>query len=166
MKTLTEHLSQYALYHRDERNILTHYVGIPLIVIAIFSLLWLPLFTLQGIAATPALVLFIATMVFYFRLDLRFGLLMLAFSGSCFWAASVLAAQTVGIWLGSAISLFVVGWFLQFIGHYHEGKKPAFVDDIVGLFVGPLFIMAELCFKLGLRKQLQHDIEHLAGKTH
>jgi uncharacterized membrane protein YGL010W len=166
MKTLTEHLSHYALYHRDERNIMTHYVGIPLIVIAIFSLLWLPLFTLQGITVTPALVLFMATMVFYFRLDLRFGLLMLAFSGGCLWAASELAAQTVFIWLSSAITLFVVGWILQFVGHYYEGKKPAFVDDIVGLFVGPLFIMAELSFKLGLRKELQHDIEHLAGKTH
>ena len=35
MKTLVEHLSQYAAYHRDRRNILSHFVGIPLIVIAV-----------------------------------------------------------------------------------------------------------------------------------
>ncbi|WP_213998428.1 Mpo1-like protein [Arsukibacterium sp.] len=166
MKTLTEHLSQYALYHRDQRNIKTHYIGIPLIVVAIFSLLSLPLFSVAGVTLTPALLLFIATALFYFRLDLRFGLVMLLFSGSCFALATYLAAQPFTVWLGSSLALFVVGWVLQFIGHYYEGKKPAFVDDIVGLFVGPLFVVAEISFSLGLRKKLQHDIEQVAGKVH
>ena len=166
MKTLTEHLSQYALYHRDNRNILTHYAGIPLIVIAIFGLLWWPLFSVAGVSITPALVLFVGSVWFYFRLDLRYGVVMLVFSGSCFAIAAQLATQTDAIWLGGSAALFVVGWVLQFIGHYYEGKKPAFVDDIIGLLVGPLFIMAELGFKLGLRKPLQHDIEQIAGKTH
>lgn len=166
MKTLTEHLSQYALYHRDQRNIRTHYVGIPLIVVAIFGLLSLPLVSVAGIMLTPALLLFIATAIFYFRLDLRFGLVMLLVSGSCFALATLLAAQPFAIWLASSVGLFVVGWVLQFIGHYYEGKKPAFVDDIVGLFVGPLFVVAEIGFTLGLRKELQHEIEQRAGKVH
>ncbi|WP_019676330.1 DUF962 domain-containing protein [Arsukibacterium perlucidum] len=166
MKTLTEHLSQYALYHRDQRNIRTHYVGIPLIVVAIFSLLSLPLVSLSDIMLTPALLLFIATAIFYFRLDLRFGLVMLLVSGSCFALATLLAAQPFAIWLGSSLGLFIAGWILQFIGHYYEGKKPAFVDDIVGLFVGPLFVVAEIGFILGLRKELQHEIEQIAGKIH
>ncbi|SNY49634.1 Uncharacterized membrane protein YGL010W [Arsukibacterium tuosuense] len=166
MKTLTEHLSQYALYHRDQRNITTHYAGIPLIVVAIFSLLSLPLVSLAGIMLTPALLLFIATAIFYFRLDFRFGLVMLLFSGSCFAIATYLAAQPFAIWLGSSLGLFVVGWVLQFIGHYYEGKKPAFVDDIVGLFVGPLFVVAEIGFSFGLRKALQQEIEKTAGKVH
>ncbi|KKO44342.1 membrane protein [Arsukibacterium ikkense] len=166
MKTLTEHLSQYALYHRDQRNINTHYVGIPLIVVAIFSLLSLPLFSIAGVLLTPALLLFVATALFYLRLDLRFGLVMLLVSGSGFALATYLAAQPFALWLGYSLALFFVGWVLQFIGHYYEGKKPAFVDDIVGLFVGPLFIVAEAGFALGLRKKLQHDIEQIAGKVH
>ena len=35
MKTLTDHLAQYAAYHRDRRNIATHFIGIPLIVVAV-----------------------------------------------------------------------------------------------------------------------------------
>lgn len=166
MKTLTEHLSQYALYHRDQRNINTHYVGIPLIVVAIFGLLSLPVVSVAGIMLTPALLLFIATAIFYFRLDLRFGLVMLLVSGSCFALATLLAAQPFAIWLGSSLGLFIAGWILQFIGHYYEGKKPAFVDDIVGLFVGPLFVVAEIGFILGLRKELQQEIEQIAGKIH
>ncbi|MGP9799592.1 Mpo1 family 2-hydroxy fatty acid dioxygenase [Rheinheimera sp. NSM] len=166
MKNLTEHLSQYARYHRDERNILTHYAGIPLILVAVFSLLYWPLFSLAGIVITPALVLFIGGMAFYLRLDLRFGLVMFIFSGISLLLAAQLAALPFWLWLGSSVALFVVGWVLQFIGHYYEGKKPAFVDDLVGLLVGPLFIVAELSFKLGLRKPLQQDIEQNAGKTH
>ncbi|MDP5137112.1 DUF962 domain-containing protein [Rheinheimera baltica] len=166
MKNLTEHLSQYAQYHRDERNILTHYAGIPLIIIAVFGLLYWPLFSLAGLTITPSLVLFIAAMAFYLRLDLRFAVVMLLFSGTCLLLAAQLASLSLWLWLGSSIVLFVVGWLLQFVGHYFEGKKPAFVDDIIGLFVGPLFIVAELSFKLGLRKPLQQDIEQIAGKTH
>ena len=35
MKTLVEHLGQYAAYHRDRRNIASHFIGIPLIVLAV-----------------------------------------------------------------------------------------------------------------------------------
>ena len=35
MKTLVDHLAQYAAYHRDRRNIVTHFVGIPMIVLAV-----------------------------------------------------------------------------------------------------------------------------------
>ena len=166
MKSLTEHLSQYARYHRDQRNILTHYIGIPLIVIAIFGLLWWPLFNIAGVSVTPSLMLLIAAVLFYLRLDLRFGVVMLLFSGSCLAIAAKLAEQSDLIWLGGSAALFVVGWVLQFVGYYFEGKKPAFVDDLVGLLIGPLFIMAELGFLLGLRKPLQQDIEQIAGKTH
>ena len=39
MRKLVDQLSQYAAYHRDRRNIATHFVGIPLIVFAIGVLL-------------------------------------------------------------------------------------------------------------------------------
>jgi uncharacterized membrane protein YGL010W len=53
----------------------------------------------------------------------------------------------------------VIGWAIQFVGHYFEGKKPAFVDDIMGLMIGPLFVAAELAFLLGLRQELKQQIE-------
>jgi uncharacterized membrane protein YGL010W len=46
-----------------------------------------------------------------------------------------------------------------------EGKKPAFVDDLVGLLVGPLFVAAELGFALGLRLPLRDAIEARVGPT-
>ncbi len=40
-----------------------------------------------------------------------------------------------GLWR-IALALFVIGWILQFIGHYFEGKPPEFMKDYRFLFVG------------------------------
>lgn len=40
-----------------------------------------------------------------------------------------------GMWRIAA-GLFIVGWILQFIGHYFEGKPPEFMKDYRFLFVG------------------------------
>lgn len=164
MKTLTDQLSQYAAYHRDRRNILTHFVGIPMIVMAVAVLLARPVFTTWGDAAiSPATLVTLATVLYYLRLDLRLGGVMAALMALCLWFAQAMAAQTTATWLVVGIGLFVVGWVIQFIGHYYEGRKPAFVDDLVGLIIGPLFVVAEVGFLLGLRRELQHDIEARVG---
>jgi len=36
-----------------------------------------------------------------------------------------------------ALGLFTVGWILQFLGHWFEGKPPAFFKDARYLIVGP-----------------------------
>ena len=61
------------------------------------------------------------------------------------------------------MGLFLVGWVIQFVGHYYEGRKPAFIDDISGLIVGPLFVVAELGFMLGLLPELKAAVECNAG---
>jgi uncharacterized membrane protein YGL010W len=61
-----------------------------------------------------------------------------------------------------AIGIFVVGWIIQFIGHYYEKAKPAFVDDLSQFLIGPLFLMAELYFILGLAPELNARITPLA----
>jgi uncharacterized membrane protein YGL010W len=66
-----------------------------------------------------------------------------------------IAPLATSTWLAWGIGLFVVGWIIQFVGHYFEGRKPAFMDDIMGLAIGPLFVAAELAFLLGLRKDLE-----------
>ena len=48
MKPLTRHLVNYAHYHRDPRNIRTHFVGIPMIVVAVACLLALLPLPLPG----------------------------------------------------------------------------------------------------------------------
>ena len=163
MKTLTDQLTQYASYHQDGRNVATHFVGIPMIVLAVATLLARPALEVAGWTFSPAVALAIATCVFYFRLDLRFGAFMALVMAAMVAGGHWFAAQSTTTWLASGIGLFVVGWVFQFIGHYYEGKKPAFVDDLVGLVVGPLFLAAEAAFFLNLRTDVKSEIDRRLG---
>ena len=163
MKTLIDHLSQYADYHRDPRNIHTHFVGVPMIMFAVVVLLSRPAWMAGELPVTPALFCALASCIFYFRLDARFGLAMAALLAAMLAVAQWVAAQGLAMWLATGIGMFLVGWVIQFVGHYYEGRKPAFVDDLVGLIVGPLFVVAEWAFALGLRKEVQAAIEQRSG---
>jgi uncharacterized membrane protein YGL010W len=165
VRTLNDHLANYAAYHRDRRNIAIHSVGIPLIVLAIAALLSRPRMLSTPFPISPAAFLFGLATVFYLRLDARFGAAMAFVSAVAAAFGAWVASQTTAAWLGIGVGLFVFGWILQFIGHYWEGRKPAFVDDIVGLIIGPLFVVAEGAFALGLRPEVQAYIESKAGTT-
>lgn len=158
-KTIIDHLAQYAAYHRNKKNIATHLIGIPLIVIAIITLLSRPDFALGAVTISPANIVVIAAVIFYVRLDIALGLLMALLLWLCLGLGTYLSLLPTTEWLSWGIGMFVVGWIFQFIGHYFEGKKPAFVDDIMGLAIGPLFVVAEVVFMLGLRKPLHRAIE-------
>ena len=159
MKTLTDHLTQYAAYHRDQRNIITHFIGIPLIVVAVAILLSRPNLMINGLWVSPAMAVAIVAALFYLKLDRALGACMALLLTLCVWLGMYCAQLSTGAWLGWGIGSFIVGWIIQFIGHYYEGRKPAFVDDIMGLAIGPLFVVAELAFLCGLRKPLQEEIE-------
>lgn len=159
MRTLSDHLSNYAAYHQDGRNIATHFVGIPAIVLAVAILLSRPVLAdVAGVAVTPAVILLALVTVFYLRLDVAFGAVMFALVGACVWAGGRVAAHSTAAWLSVGVGLFVIGWIVQFVGHYYEGRKPAFVDDLAGLVIGPLFLVAETAFALGLRAPLRDEV--------
>lgn len=165
MKTLEDQLSQYAAYHRDARNIVTHFIGIPLIVVAVAILLSRPSFQLAGIAVSPALLVGFAGSLYYLKLDWFLGVIMSVLMALSVWAGATLAAESTAVWLSAGVGGFVVGWIFQFIGHFWEGKKPAFVDDIAGLVIGPLFVVAEALFMLGALPALRARVEARAGQV-
>ncbi|ENX43284.1 DUF962 domain-containing protein [Acinetobacter sp. NIPH 2100] len=158
MTNLERLLSQYAAYHLDRSNIVTHFVGIPLIVFSTLCLTARAGVDISGVSITLALVLIVLSTLYYISLDKLFGILMLILFVLVYPFAVKIAALPMWSWLGASIGIFVVGWVFQFIGHYFEKKKPAFVDDLIGLAIGPLFVLAEFVFLLGFRKPLHERI--------
>ena len=166
MRSATDLLSRYAQYHRDERNIASHFVGVPMIVFAIGVLLARPAFSLDGVALSPAWVAFAVAATWYqTRGSLVLGVAVSACVGVLLLGAHRFADVGVGASLAWGAGLFAIGWLIQFAGHWYEGKKPAFVDDLVGLLVGPMFVTAEAMFMLGWNKPLLAEIERRAGPT-
>lgn len=166
MQSLETNLTQYAAYHRDRRNIATHFVGIPMIVFSIVLALATVWITTDPVVVTLAAVTSIVACVYYFRLDFVFGVIMAAtLFVMCAGASEVIHRLGAGVALGLAAAIFVVGWALQFLGHKFEGMKPAFYDDAKQLLIGPLFVWAEVLFLLGALPALRRYIEERVGPT-
>jgi len=166
LKSCQENLTQYAAYHRDRRNIATHFVGIPLIVFSMILALATMSVSLGTVTLTAAALVSIGLVGYYLVLDRVLGVAMaIAMFLLCAGASEVSARLSTGATLGLALFLFVFGWLLQFLGHKYEGMKPAFYDDVRQLLIGPLFVCAEGFFLLGARPELRRYIEARVGPT-
>jgi uncharacterized membrane protein YGL010W len=161
-----ELLTQYAEYHRDRRNIATHFVGVPMIVFAVGVLLARPALQVGGVVVSLAWIAYALSAIWFVtRGELALGIATSVGVGLLMALAHVPAGGSVGLWLGWGLGAFVLGWVIQFVGHYYEGRKPAFADDLVGLLVAPLFVTLELLALAGFFRPLVARIEQKAGPT-
>jgi uncharacterized membrane protein YGL010W len=149
-------LAVYAEYHRDERNCLTHILGIPILFLAAvlpFSL-W-PL-TAIGVQTSLATVMVIPALVVWMLFDFWIGLAIIGLVIPVLLAADAISnhVSAAGVWI-IALGLFVIGWTLQIVGHaVFERRRPALIDNPLHMLIGPMFVVAKLCVALGFRLDL------------
>ena len=136
--TLKAHFADYAAFHGTPGNKACHYVGIPLIVLAVLALLArVPLVELGGYDVTLAEVALVAVTAYYLTLDAVLAAIMLAAS-----VGLLFLGRPLPVWV--SVALFVAGWIFQFVGHYvYEKRSPAFFRNLAHLLVGPLWIVAK-----------------------
>jgi uncharacterized membrane protein YGL010W len=141
--------ADYEDYHRDPRNEWCHYIGVPMILFGLLGILW-PLgvwhadlsiyglsdqYPIEGIWAVG---LVLAASIFYLWMDFKRGAL---FGFVLQFALAPAATMT----LKTAWILFVVGWIFQLMGHFvFEKRSPAFLSNLVQVFVAPIWIFARL----------------------
>lgn len=159
MKTLGEHMAFYGCYHRDRRNRLTHFFGVPAIIFALLIPLSLGDVALGGIGATPAMIWAAVMALYYMTLDVAIGLAMAVLFVPLLWAAGSVATLGTIPALSLSSVVFIVGWIVQLIGHRFEGNKPALTANLFQTLVSPIFLTAELFFALGFKRSLQEEVE-------
>ncbi len=150
-------LDQYGVCHQNSTNKLIHYVCVPAIAACVLGLCWaIPMPSALSERFGPwlnvATIVTLLSIIFYLRLSIVLAIGMLLFTlpilGLCYWATTSGNASLV--WQVS-LTVFVIAWIFQFIGHKIEGAKPAFFDDLKFLLIGPLWILAHLLRKLGIK---------------
>lgn len=165
MKTLEDQMSVYLRYHRNPKNRLTHFVGVPLIMFSLFVLLALPRAELGGFSVSAATVLAVVVLIYYFRLDAVLAAAMTLFVAVLLVCAHGVASEGVRPALIVFAATFVGGWALQLIGHVFEGKKPALMDNFFQVFIAPIFLMAEVFFAFGYKRDVAERMEQLATRS-
>ena len=124
-------LAHYAESHRHPVNELIHVIAIPAIMVSIVGLLF-------ALHPWVAYAFVGASLVYYALLHSPVLLaIMAAWTVLLIGVATAMGDKALAI----SLSVFVVGWVFQFIGHKIEGRKPSFFEDIQYLWVGPLFVV-------------------------
>jgi uncharacterized membrane protein YGL010W len=118
--------------------VLIHAIAVPSIYFVTLGLIWaIPMPDLiADFNVTWAHIIAIPILFYYFKLSGPIGAAMTLLTIACFGGINLIAYYGVTVWL-FCLSLFIVMWVLQFIGHKIEGKKPSFLEDLQFLLVGP-----------------------------
>jgi uncharacterized membrane protein YGL010W len=155
-------MSFYLRYHRHPKNKLTHFFGVPLIMFSLFVLLGLVRVPLGETSVTAASVLAIAVLAYYFRLDAVLAVAMTLFTAVLLLVANRVCTLGTPTALAVFAATFVGGWILQLVGHAFEGRRPALVDNFFQVLIAPIFLMAEVFFAFGYKRDVAERVERLA----
>ncbi len=139
MQTVDALFADYASYHQTKGNKVFHRLGIPMIMLSLIGMLTqVTLFDAGTIRVDAAMLLIALSSAYYFIIEWRLGMAMIAVSILFYFVGAAL-----GLWIN--LALFVLGWIFQFIGHkVYEHKNPAFFRNFVHLLIGPLWILNDV----------------------
>ena len=152
MTPLKTWFDNYSGDHRNETNQRIHVWCVPAILWSVVAMLWcIPVPPTMGRPGLWSGLAIAAASIFYWQLSrrLEFGMLLI-------FVAFGLSSELVRVRFGApalfytALTVFVIAWIGQFIGHKIEGRKPSFLTDLSYLLIGPLWVLAKLYRRLGI----------------
>jgi len=152
MRDIHQWFGSYATDHQNPTNRTIHWVCVPVIMWAVIAALWtIPSTTAWTRPGAWAVLAMFIAFLFYHRLSRNLGYAMaivFIVSGAIAWALyGALGPRNLLI---LAAVLFVMAWIGQFVGHAIEGRRPAFLTNIVQLLIGPAWLMGKLMRRLGI----------------
>lgn len=147
-------LDEYGESHQNLTNKAIHWICVPLIALSLIGVLWdLPVpaaFADISPVMNWGMLFMMASVVYYFimspKLAVGMVLLMIVFALVLGW----LDRLATPLWQ-ICVTVFVLAWIGQFIGHIAEGKRPSFFKDLQFLMIGPLWLLSFIYQRLGIR---------------
>jgi uncharacterized membrane protein YGL010W len=153
MRTMHQWLDEYGDSHRNATNEALHWICVPTIVLTVVGFLWAIPVPDDIARVSPwlnwATVGVALAVVYYFLLSPSLGIgAALGLVGMLF---MVRWLDTLGwpLW-ATCLTIFVIAWIGQFIGHSIEGKRPSFFKDVQFLLIGPIWLMSHVYRRLGV----------------
>ena len=155
MKNIYNWLDAYGESHQNPTNKKIHWVCVPLIMLTLLGLLSLikiPL-SIANMPINLSHILLVVALLFYLRLSvsISFGMIIISFITLFIINRLEIIFPDINQLLYLYISIFVLSWIGQFIGHKIEGKKPSFFEDIQFLLIGPAWLLSFIYNKIGIK---------------
>jgi uncharacterized membrane protein YGL010W len=155
MRTADEWLTDYGASHQNPTNEALHWICVPVILWCVLGFLWVIPFPDLLHAAMPwanwAIVTSLCAVLYYALLSFRLALGIAPLLAIMLWSLDVLSRNSLApLWL-VCVTLFVLAWIGQFVGHAIEKKRPSFFKDLQFLMIGPMWLLANAYRRLGIR---------------
>ncbi len=154
MRPIDQWLTEYGSSHRNPTNKLLHWICVPIIVASVFGgLLALPVPALMTTISPNlnwATLVAVLALFYYTALSPTLALGVVPCLFAMFYLLDVASHWSWPLWLTSLIA-FALAWIGQFIGHAIEGQRPSFFKDLQYLLIGPLWLLAFIYQRLGVR---------------
>ncbi|SMO34157.1 Uncharacterized membrane protein YGL010W [Chryseobacterium rhizoplanae] len=148
--------AEYSKSHRNATNKLIHWICVPLIfwtILGFASLIPSPHFCASYFRCVSIISLIVIAFItfFYIRLSLLIAIVMaviiLIMEHFIYLTNISFGKQSWIVYL----SVFVITWIFQLIGHKIEGQKPSFLKDLQFLLIGPIWLLGFILKKTGIR---------------
>ena len=152
MNTIRQLLDQYGVSHRNPINKTIHWICVPLIMWSLLGVLWLIPIPAGIVMLNGAIIVSIAALIYYLNLSPVLAAGMLPVVAVMLAIIHAVDGSGIRLWVVCGI-VFVLAWIGQFIGHAIEGRRPSFIEDVRFLLIGPLWLLAFVYKKLGIRIQ-------------
>lgn len=155
MRKIDQLFAEYAESHQNQTNKFIHWICVPLIfftIVGFISLIPAPHFCAPyfGCISIASIVTLVLVSIFYFTLSWRISLIMLLIMLLMeHFAYAINVHFKENSWI-IYLSIFVITWIFQFIGHKIEGKKPSFLKDLQFLLIGPIWLLHFILKKIGI----------------
>ena len=155
MRKIDQLFAEYAESHQNQTNKFIHWICVPLIfftIVGFISLIPAPHFCAPyfGCISVASIVALFLVTIFYFTLSWRISLIMLLIMLLMeHFAYAINVHFKENSWI-IYLSIFIITWIFQFIGHKIEGKKPSFLKDLQFLLVRPIWLLHFILKKIAI----------------
>jgi uncharacterized membrane protein YGL010W len=155
MRTAEQWLDEYGSSHRNPTNEVLHWICVPVILWCVLGFLWIIPFPAGIRSAVPcanwATLIALLAIIYYASLSVPLALGILPLLALMLWSIDALSRNAAApLWL-ICVSLFVLAWIGQFVGHAIEKKRPSFFKDLQFLLIGPMWLLSNMYRRLGIR---------------
>ena len=160
MKPVQQWIDDYGESHQNSINKAIHWVCVPLIMLSLLALIskvpfifnQIEIFSIYSFSLylNWTTIFLFSCIIFYIRLSYTLSLGMILIAGCMLFLIDIIKIYDSSVWRLS-LSIFVVAWIGQFVGHKIEGKKPSFLEDLQFLLIGPAWLLSFIYNKVGIK---------------
>lgn len=150
MSTIKQLLDQYSVSHKNPINKMIHWICVPLIMWSLLGILWLIPIPAGIVMLNGAIIVSVAALIYYLNLSPGLAAGMLPVVAVMLIIVQAVDQSGARLWVVCSV-VFVIAWIGQFIGHAIEGRRPSFLEDVRFLLIGPLWLLAFVYARLGIR---------------